>query len=395
MSIGRYLEAVARIPPGETRTFGELAAMAGRPGAARAAGRAVAGCPVGAGVPWHRVVAADGSLSPQPDRAVEQLRRLRREGARPGPGESVRDWALRVGARWVGRLPGRTLEIAATCGEAAPLRVEPFRDEAAARCRGFSPAGERPSRFAPLPRRRSRTRPARTIRERIASVDWVRATGSLARRGHVRLPRLLAAAECEDLIACWEREELFERTIEMGPRGYGTGDYRYFRDPPPPPVGAVRHLLYARLRRTADAWRRPRPAEARYPPMLREFHEACRSAGQARGSTILLRYPAGGINHPHRDLYGPVWFPFQALVVLSRRGTDFTGGRLVLMEEMPGGAERERRVAVDRGDLVIFASRERREVRGSARRAVPMRHGMTMVRRGERFALGIVFHLAK
>jgi hypothetical protein len=341
------------------------------------------------------VVAADGSLSPQPDRAAEQLRRLRREGARPRPGESVRAWAVRIGARWVGRLPGRTLEAAADCDEAAPLRVEPFRDESAARCRGFSPAGERPSRFAPLPRRRSRGRPARTLRERIASVDWERAARALARRGHVRLPRLLAAGECEDLIACWDREGLFERTIEMGPRGYGTGDYRYFRDPPPPPIGALRRLLYARLRRTAEAWRRPRPSEARYPRTLREFHETCRSAGQARGSTILLRYPAGGINHPHQDIYGPVWFPFQALVVLSRRGTDFTGGQLVILEERPDGAERERRIAVRRGDLVVFASRERRETRGPARRAVPMRHGMTMVRRGERFALGIVFHLAQ
>ena len=53
----RYLEALRQIPRGETRSFMELAAMAGRPGAARAAGRAVRGCSVDSRLPWHRVVA--------------------------------------------------------------------------------------------------------------------------------------------------------------------------------------------------------------------------------------------------------------------------------------------------------------------------------------------------
>ncbi len=49
----RYLEALKQIPEGETRSFMDLAAMAGRPGAARAAGRAVRVCPSGSELPWH------------------------------------------------------------------------------------------------------------------------------------------------------------------------------------------------------------------------------------------------------------------------------------------------------------------------------------------------------
>jgi methylated-DNA-[protein]-cysteine S-methyltransferase len=47
---------------GETVAYGELAVMAGRPGAARAVGSAMATCPVPILVPCHRVLAAGGSL---------------------------------------------------------------------------------------------------------------------------------------------------------------------------------------------------------------------------------------------------------------------------------------------------------------------------------------------
>jgi O-6-methylguanine DNA methyltransferase len=52
---------VAAIPSGETLTYGEVAAMAGSPGAARAVGNAMARCPLFPAVPCHRVVrAVDG-----------------------------------------------------------------------------------------------------------------------------------------------------------------------------------------------------------------------------------------------------------------------------------------------------------------------------------------------
>jgi methylated-DNA-[protein]-cysteine S-methyltransferase len=58
----RVLEACRRIPPGAVVTYGQLAAQAGRPRAARAVGRTMAVNPVPLVIPCHRVVAADGSL---------------------------------------------------------------------------------------------------------------------------------------------------------------------------------------------------------------------------------------------------------------------------------------------------------------------------------------------
>jgi AraC family transcriptional regulator of adaptative response/methylated-DNA-[protein]-cysteine methyltransferase len=56
----RVWEQLRRIPPGETRSYSELAAAAGHPRAVRAAGSANGANPVAVLVPCHRVVRADG-----------------------------------------------------------------------------------------------------------------------------------------------------------------------------------------------------------------------------------------------------------------------------------------------------------------------------------------------
>ena len=56
------LDAMSRLPYGETVTYAELAARAGNPRAARAAGHACATNPIPIIVPCHRVIGSDGSL---------------------------------------------------------------------------------------------------------------------------------------------------------------------------------------------------------------------------------------------------------------------------------------------------------------------------------------------
>ncbi|MGB0409246.1 MAG: methylated-DNA--[protein]-cysteine S-methyltransferase [Opitutales bacterium] len=55
-------EALRSIPPGETCSYAELAAVIGRAGACRAVGRAIGANPVAYLVPCHRVIRADGTL---------------------------------------------------------------------------------------------------------------------------------------------------------------------------------------------------------------------------------------------------------------------------------------------------------------------------------------------
>jgi methylated-DNA-protein-cysteine methyltransferase-like protein len=58
---GAVHRLVRRIPRGRVATYGQLAAMLGRPRSARAVGTALRACP--ADLPWHRVVNARGGIS--------------------------------------------------------------------------------------------------------------------------------------------------------------------------------------------------------------------------------------------------------------------------------------------------------------------------------------------
>jgi methylated-DNA-protein-cysteine methyltransferase-like protein len=68
---------IARLRPGEVATYGEIAEEAGFPGAARAVGGILSRCE---GLPWWRVVTAQGRLVPGHEE--EHIRRLAAEGVR-------------------------------------------------------------------------------------------------------------------------------------------------------------------------------------------------------------------------------------------------------------------------------------------------------------------------
>jgi len=139
-----YLDALLQIPSGQTRSFMELAAMAGRPGAARAAGRAIASCRTSSKLPWHRVVSSDGRARDATAHAA-QLRRLRHEGARPGARETIAAWAKRTKTRFIGYYPAR--HFVPSDDDRARLwsseQVEAFASEVSALARGFAPFGSR------------------------------------------------------------------------------------------------------------------------------------------------------------------------------------------------------------------------------------------------------------
>ena len=99
----RVLAAVRRIPAGRVATYGDVAAAAGRPRAARAVGTLMRGCSA-PDVPCHRVIAAGGRLGGYGGR--ESLKRdlLRAEGVLVS-GTRVRDFTAR---RWLGPAPRRT-----------------------------------------------------------------------------------------------------------------------------------------------------------------------------------------------------------------------------------------------------------------------------------------------
>jgi hypothetical protein len=90
-----------------------------------------------------------------------------------------------------------------------------------------------------------------------------------------------------------------------------------------------------------------------------------------------------------------VFFPFQILTVLSRRGADYDGGEFVLLEQRPRAQSRAHVLSPPQGAFVIFPTRER-PVRGrTGHHRVGMRHGVSTVSSGSRTALGVIFHDAR
>lgn len=92
----RVLFVVRRIPTGRVATYGDVAALAGRPTAWRAVGNIMRTCGT-AGVPCHRVVASGGRLGGYGDLYVKR-ELLRAEGIRV-VGTRLRNFA---GIRWTG-----------------------------------------------------------------------------------------------------------------------------------------------------------------------------------------------------------------------------------------------------------------------------------------------------
>jgi methylated-DNA-[protein]-cysteine S-methyltransferase len=93
----KVLHAVRRIPPGRVATYGDVAALAGRPGAARAVGQVMAGASL-THAPCHRVVAAGGRLGGFGGHSALKRDLLRREGV-VVVGERIREFRR---VRWTG-----------------------------------------------------------------------------------------------------------------------------------------------------------------------------------------------------------------------------------------------------------------------------------------------------
>ena len=84
MSWDPVYRVVKKIPRGRVTTYGEVAKALRLRGGARAAGYAMAACPGGRGIPWHRVVGAGGKLLIAEPHASLQRRLLETEGIQIG-----------------------------------------------------------------------------------------------------------------------------------------------------------------------------------------------------------------------------------------------------------------------------------------------------------------------
>jgi hypothetical protein len=234
-----------------------------------------------------------------------------------------------------------------------------------------------------------------SLEERLATIDWASVHTALDAQGNAWIERLLTPAECGALCELYADEARFRSRIVMARHAFGRGEYKYFAYPLPELVAVLRAALYPWLVPIANRWNAALRVDVEFPADHSAFIRRCHAAGQTRPTPLLLRYGSGDYNCLHQDLYGEHVFPLQVAVLLSEPGRDFTGGEFVLTEQRPRMQSRAQVVPLRQGDAVAFAV-HRRPVQGTrGAYGVNMRHGVSELRSGQRYTLGVIFHDAQ
>ncbi len=234
------------------------------------------------------------------------------------------------------------------------------------------------------------------ISGRIIGLDWGSIEADLNARGYATTGPLLTASDCDHLARSYDADpSLFRSHVIMARHGFGRGEYKYYGNPLPEAIRLLRESLYPRLAAIANRWEEALGRSGNYPIDHDRFLERCHALGQTRPTPLLLKYGEGDYNCLHQDLYGELAFPLQVAFLLSTPGKDFSGGEFVLVEQRPRMQSRVEVVPLSQGEAVIFAVNQR-PAQGTRRvYRVVMRHGVSRLRSGQRFTLGIIFHDCK
>jgi hypothetical protein len=227
---------------------------------------------------------------------------------------------------------------------------------------------------------------------RVAATDWDAVRADLEVYGCGLTGPLLTPDEAVGIAARYPDGSRFRSTVNMARHRFGEGEYRYFAEPFPAAVTALKQALWPMLLPIARDWWTRLGRDTPWPDSLEDWLEECHAAGQKKSTAILLRYQAGDWNALHRDLYGDLVFPLQVVINLSDPGVDHTGGEFLLYEQRPRAQSRATATLIPHGHGLVFTTRDRPVQSSRGWYAAPVKHGVSVIRSGQRFTLGLVFH---
>ncbi len=228
--------------------------------------------------------------------------------------------------------------------------------------------------------------------KRVKATDWASVQAELDSVGCALTGPLLTPKETKAISALYIDDSRFRSTINMSRYRFGEGEYRYFAEPFPDAITELKQALYPKLLPVAREWWTRLNREAPWPDTLDEWLDMCHAAGQTKPTPILLKYGEGDWNALHRDLYGELVFPLQVVINLNDPGVDHTGGEFLLTEQRPRAQSRGTATLIPHGHGLVFTTRDRPVESARGWSAAPVRHGVSIIRSGTRFTLGLVFH---
>ncbi len=222
--------------------------------------------------------------------------------------------------------------------------------------------------------------------------EWLGIAQSLNEYGYVIIPQMFTQNECVGLRTKYSQADLYRSVINMERYRFGRGEYKYFSYPLPELIERIRKDFYGRLAPVANMWMKMLGIDKVFPETHKELIDQCRAADQHRPTPLILKYEAGGYNTLHQDLYGEVYFPFQVLFLLSAPDMEFDGGEFVLVEQVPRAQSKAIVLRLQQGDALIFTTNFRPVKGTKGYYRATMKHGISAVTKGIRFALGVIFH---
>jgi len=226
----------------------------------------------------------------------------------------------------------------------------------------------------------------------LRDLDWEAMGAALDAQGYAVTPPLLNSEQCRALRGLYPHQELFRSRVVMARHSFGQGEYQYLRYPLPAVVQELRQSIYPMLVPIANLWRARLGEGEPFPVTHDAYLRRCHAAGQGRPTPLILKYGPGDYNCLHQDLYGELVFPLQMTILLSEPGAEFAGGEFTLVEQRPRMQSKAEMVPLRQGEAVIFAVHHRPVPGKRGTYRVNLRHGVSRVRSGERYTLGIIFH---
>ena len=228
--------------------------------------------------------------------------------------------------------------------------------------------------------------------KKLLLIDWTEVQNALNQKGFARLEGVLSLAACNTFIKDYDSPGLYRTVISMERYRFGKGEYKYFKYPLPALIQSLREQFYSYLAPIANSWCQQVNLNVHYPETHSHFVSECQGKNQNRPTPLILKYEAGGYNTLHQDLYGNIYFPFQVVFMLAQHGIDYEGGELVMVEQVPRAQSKAEVIRPNIGDAVILTTNFRpvRGTKGYYR--AKMKHGVSEVKSGNRFAMGIIFH---
>ena len=255
-----------------------------------------------------------------------------------------------------------------------------------------------------------------TIQERMDGADWGAITASINEIGYAEIEGLVPNSLCDDLTRensyfRWEIEDSGLRASEALPgtvwRKTELRDGKwgrnatalYYDSPLPHPVLDIQQGLYKHMKPLAREFSKAIELPYEYPDSYQEFVDMGTQNGKTWPGSVFIHYWDEAENELHQDVYfdsnkqqaQSVFFPFQAVLMLSQHGQDYEGGAFMLAEQYRNKHFSEpQKYTPDKGSLGIFVSSSLPHGQSGNRKLRRIFHGMDEMQMGERNAIGIL-----